>query len=172
MISASTDQQQQEQLIEKYMQLPNQVWDDIINQASKNVDVLKDHEAVKQLGSILKTNVRACKALGHPYVLQLGRIYLDMLNVYKVMSENITAAITHNGEQVRSMLFGICSIINVQVTKQPLIKSMRVVKKETLKLIANWVERSNDPQVNFYAVLRSQKIVDFASFILMFLDGA
>ena len=38
--------------------------------------------------------------LGHPYVLQLGRIYLDMLNVYKVMSENITAAITHNGEQV------------------------------------------------------------------------
>jgi hypothetical protein len=34
-------------------------------QASKNVDVLKDHEAVKQLGSILKTNVRACKALGN-----------------------------------------------------------------------------------------------------------
>merc|ERR1711963_1114380 len=93
MISASTDQQQQEALIEKYMQLPNAVWDDIINQASRNVDVLKDHEAVKQLGSILKTNVRACKALGHPYVLQLGRIYLDMLNVYKVMSENITIAI-------------------------------------------------------------------------------
>ena len=63
MISASNDSQQQEQLIEKYMSLPNQVWDDIINQAAKNVDVLKDHEAVKQLGSILKTNVRACKAL-------------------------------------------------------------------------------------------------------------
>ena len=103
-----------------------QVWDDIINQASNNVDVLKDHEAVKQLGSILKTNVRACKALGHPYVLQLGRIYLDMLNVYKVMSENITVAISCNGEVV---------------TKQPLIKSMRVVKKETLKLISCWVER-------------------------------
>ncbi len=43
-------------------------------------------EAVKQLGSILKTNVRACKALGHPFVAQLGRIYLDMLNVYKVTS--------------------------------------------------------------------------------------
>ena len=85
MISASTDAQQQETLIEKYMQLLNQVWDDIINQASKNVDVLKDQEAVKQLGSILKTNVRACKALGHPFVSQLGRIYLDMLNVYKVL---------------------------------------------------------------------------------------
>lgn len=50
----------------------------------QNVDILKNQEAVKQLASILKTNVRACKALGHPYVMQLGRIYLDMLNVYKV----------------------------------------------------------------------------------------
>merc|ERR1719429_941607 len=33
-------QPQQVALIEKYMQLPNAVWDDIINQASRNVDVL------------------------------------------------------------------------------------------------------------------------------------
>jgi exportin-1 len=52
-----------------------------------------------------------------------------MLNVYKVMSENIIAAIAMNGEGV---------------TKQPLIKSMRVVKKETLKLISDWVSKSND----------------------------
>lgn len=45
------------------------------------------------------------------------------------MSENITAAIQLNGEAV---------------TKQPLIKSMRVVKKETLKLISDWISRSND----------------------------
>merc|ERR1712025_1249997 len=112
-------------------------------------EVLKDSEAVKQLGSILKTNVRACKALGHPYVLQLGRIYLDMLNVYKVMSENITTAVTHNGEQV---------------TKQPLIKSMRVVKKETLKLIAHWVDRSNDPGMvldNFIPPLLEAVLTDY-----------
>merc|ERR1712025_1504743 len=112
-------------------------------------EVLKDSEAVKQLGSILKTNVRACKALQHPYVLQLGRIYLDMLNVYKVMSENITIAITHNGEAV---------------TKQPLIKSMRVVKKETLKLIACWVERSNDPGMvldNFIPPLLEAVLTDY-----------
>lgn len=35
MISAQTDTVMQEQLIEKYMLLPNQVWDDIISQASK-----------------------------------------------------------------------------------------------------------------------------------------
>lgn len=61
------------------------------------MDILKDPETVKQLGSILKTNVRACKAVGHQFVIQLGRIYLDMLNVYKCLSENISAAIQTNG---------------------------------------------------------------------------
>lgn len=71
MISAQNDQVAQEHLIERYLLLPNQVWDGIINQATQNVEVLKDPDAVKQLGNILKTNVRACKALGHPYVVQV-----------------------------------------------------------------------------------------------------
>ncbi|XP_076311776.1 exportin-1-like isoform X1 [Tachypleus tridentatus] len=149
MISAQTDQVVQEHLVEKYMFLPSQVWDDIINQATKNVDVLKDPEAVKQLGNILKTNVRACKSIGHPYVSQLGRIYLDMLNVYKVMSENITAAISLNGEVV---------------TKQPLIRSMRTVKKEALKLISGWVSRSTDSHMvleNFIPPLLDAVLLDY-----------
>jgi len=64
--------------------------------------------------------------------VQLGHIYLDMLNVYKVMSENVSSAVASSGENV---------------TKQPLIKSMRTVKKETLKLITSWVSRSCDPQI-------------------------
>ncbi|XP_063362432.1 exportin-1 [Cydia amplana] len=149
MISAQVDQVAQEQLIEKYMCLPNQVWDDIISQASHNVDILKDPEAVKQLVSILKTNVRACRALGHPYVVQLGRIYLDMLNVYKVMSENISQAIALNG---------------VAVTKQPLIKNMRIIKKETLKLISSWVSRSTDNSMvleNFIPPLLDAVLLDY-----------
>uniref|UniRef100_A0A0K2V5W1 Exportin-1 n=1 Tax=Lepeophtheirus salmonis TaxID=72036 RepID=A0A0K2V5W1_LEPSM len=148
MISAASDSRQ-DFIITKYMQLPNQVWDDIISQAAKNVDVLKDHEAVKQLGSILKTNVRACKALGHPYVVQLGHLYLDMLNVYKVMSENIATATAINGEQVK---------------RQPLIKLMRGVKKETLKLISCWVENSNEPQMvldNFIPPLLDSILLDY-----------
>lgn len=64
-----------------------------------------------------------------------------MLNVYKVMSENVSSAIATNGENV---------------TKQPLIKSMRTVKKETLKLISGWVSRSSDPEMVCLAVLYVQ----------------
>ncbi|KAK6636151.1 Exportin-1 [Polyplax serrata] len=149
MISAEVDEVVQTKLIEKYMALPNQIWDDVISSASKNVDVLKDMEAVKQLSGILKTNVRACKALGHAYVTQLGRIYLDVLNVYKVMSENISAAIALNGESV---------------TKQPLIQGMRVVKKETLKLISDWISNSNDQVMvlqNFIPPLLDAVLLDY-----------
>lgn len=149
MISAQSDQVAQDALIEKYMMLPNQVWDEIIAQASKNVDFLKTMAAVKQLGSILKTNVRACKALGHAYVLQLGRIYLDMLNVYKIMSENIIQAISVNGTNVNN---------------QPLIKAMHVVKKETLTLISEWVSRSSDDKMvidNFIPPLLDAVLLDY-----------
>ena len=60
--------------------------------------------------------------------------------MYKVMSENVSSAIATNGENV---------------TKQPLIKSMRTVKKETLKLISGWVSRSNEPQMVCNASLLS-----------------
>lgn len=139
----------QEHVMEKYMSLPNQGWDEVISQATQNVDVLKDQEAVKQLANILKTNVRACSATGHPFIIQMARIYLDMLNVYKVMSENISAAISLNGESV---------------TCQPLIKTMRVVRKETLNLISVFVSKSNDNKVvleNFITPLFDAVLLDY-----------
>jgi exportin-1 len=151
MISCQTDVPSQDQLIEKYMELPNSVWDTIILQATKDCNILKDPEIVKQLANIIKTNVRACQAVGYPYLNQLGRIYLDMLNVYKVMSSNISEAIAQHGE--------ICA-------KQPLIKSMRVVKKESLNLIGSWISKAgpSDPNMvveNFIPPLLDAVLLDY-----------
>ncbi|GFS30951.1 exportin-1 [Trichonephila inaurata madagascariensis] len=149
MIFCQTDSAVRDHLIEKYMLLPNEVWDAIIRQATKSVEVLQHEDAVKQLGNILKTNVRACMSLGHVYVTQLGRIYLDMLNVYKVMSENIIAIIAKHGESAM---------------KQSKIRGMRTVKKETLKLISLWISRSMDPEMvleNFIPPLLDAVLLDY-----------
>ena len=71
-----------------------------------------------------------------------------MLNVYKCLSENISQAVTLHGELfqpifARTHARGVA--IGNLVIKQPLIASMRVVKKETLKLISCWVSHSQDP---------------------------
>jgi exportin-1 len=87
--------------------------------------------------------------LGYPYINQLGRIYLDMLNVYKVMSSNISEAIAQHGE--------ICA-------KQPLIKLMRVVKKESLNLISSWISKSTDSEMvveNFIPPLLDAVLLDY-----------
>jgi len=150
MISAQTDIVVTERLIEKCMLLPNQVWDGIIQLATKNIETLRDQDTVKQLMNILKTNVSACKSIGHPFVIQLGRIYLDMVNVYKVLSENISSAVSSHGEAV---------------TRQPLIRSMRGVKKEALNLITTWVNKSNDPKLvkeNFIPPLMTTVLDDYS----------
>ena len=74
--------------------------------------------------------------------------YLDAC-FSQVMSENISTATSLNGESV---------------TRQPLIKSMRVVKKETLKLISCWVDRSNDANMvleNFIPPLLDAVLLDY-----------
>jgi hypothetical protein len=54
---------------------------------------------------------------------------MDMLLVYKTLSANIGAAIQSSGEAI---------------TKQPLIRAMRAVKRDVLKLISIWVGKSED----------------------------
>ena len=65
------DPVQQTRVIEKMMAVPNQIWDSIITRAAENSSVLQDPEIIKQLGHILKINVRGCTAIGHPFVAQV-----------------------------------------------------------------------------------------------------
>ncbi|CAK9301134.1 unnamed protein product [Gordionus sp. m RMFG-2023] len=141
----------QEALIQKYMVLPNQAWDEIVEEASKNVEILKDPNIVKQLGNILKTNIKACKSLEHAYVSQLAKIYLDMLNLYQVMNNNILQAFTANGPLVN---------------KQPLVQGMRAIKKDILRLISAWIGVASDPKLileNFVSPLLEAMLPSYST---------
>ena len=46
---------------------------------TQDLTVLQDLETIKQLGHILKTNVRACVAVGHPFVIQ---VYIHCIYTY------------------------------------------------------------------------------------------
>ena len=115
---------------------------EIVNQFFQDVTILADQEVLKNLAHILKTNVAACKSIGSPFFsqvcvyelgfsiihhFQLKRILNDMLSVYQVISSNLNKAVHEEGEQV---------------LKFPLIKQMRVVKKEILTLLSTWISRA------------------------------
>uniref|UniRef100_A0A915ECM6 Exportin-1 C-terminal domain-containing protein n=1 Tax=Ditylenchus dipsaci TaxID=166011 RepID=A0A915ECM6_9BILA len=105
--------------------------------------LLTDSEVLRNLAHILKTNVSACKSIGAPFFAQLKRILNDMLSIYQVTSGNLNKAVNEHGEAI---------------LKQPLLKTMRVVKKEILTLLSTWIahafeSRSDTPLVSPAAVI-------------------
>ena len=68
---------------ERLMAPPNATWQDILAQASQNAEVLRQGEVVRNVHTILSTNVSVCQSLGHPFIHQMQHIYMDMLQVYR-----------------------------------------------------------------------------------------
>ncbi|KAF8738531.1 hypothetical protein AX14_011182 [Amanita brunnescens Koide BX004] len=129
MISAQPNKPQQEKLIAKLMELPNNAWDSLMAQAAQNMDVLSSSDNIKILSNVLKTNVSACTSIGSFYLPQIGRIFLDMLGLYKAVSGIISETVAKQG---------------LIATKTPKIRQLRTVKKEILKLMETYIKKAED----------------------------
>ena len=129
MISAQGHKGTQERLISELMSLPNAAWDQIIQSAHENPSILQDSETIKIIGNIMKTNVAACTSIGAYFYPQIGRIYVDMLTMYRAASQLIDEAVKQQG--------------NI-ATKMPKVRGLRTVKKEILKLITTYVDKADD----------------------------
>ena len=148
MIAAQPNKASQEKLITKLMELPNNAvsfpaseaivcsliqsnlkWDSLMSQASRNMQVLDNVDNVKILANVLKTNVSACVSVGPFFLPQIGRIFLDMLGLYKVVSGIISETVARDGPIA---------------TKTPKIRHLRTIKKEILKLMETFIKQSDD----------------------------
>lgn len=129
MIAAQPDPDQQERLIARLMELPNSGWINLLEQAGNNVDVFSNGESIKVLANVLKTNVAACTSIGAPFISQLGQIYHDMLALYKSVSTIISGKVEAEG---------------LIATKTPLVRGLRTIKKEILRLVETYVSRAVD----------------------------
>jgi len=97
MISAQGQKPIQERLIAELMSLPNSAWDQIIQEANRDPSILQNGEHIKVIGNIMKTNVAACSSIGSYFYPQIGRIYLDMLTMYRASSGLIDEAVQREG---------------------------------------------------------------------------
>ena len=104
-------------------------WDTCIAQAGADVDMLNQPETVKLLANIIKTNVAGCVSVGSPFGHQIGRIFLDLLGLYKAVGGLISDAVLSQG---------------LVATKTPKVRGLRTIKKEILKLIDCYVQKADD----------------------------
>jgi hypothetical protein len=68
-----------------------------MKQAAVNMDVLSNPENLKILSNVLKTNVSAATSIGPFFTPQLGRVYMDMLGLYRAVSGVISETIAGEG---------------------------------------------------------------------------
>jgi len=129
MISAQGQKSVQERLIQELMAPANQAWDGIIQLATQDPTSLQNAETIKIVGNIMKTNVAACSSIGSYFYPQIGRIYMDMLSMYRAASGMISEAVTQQG---------------AIAPKTPKVRGLRTVKKEILKLIESYVNKADD----------------------------
>lgn len=79
-----------------------------MSQAAANQDVLGSAESIVVLSNVLKTNVSACTSIGSFYLPQIGRIFLDMLGLYKAVSTIISDTVAKDGAFLFCILWGLC----------------------------------------------------------------
>lgn len=132
MIQAEGDPHKRDEYLQKLMELPNQRWVEIIGQARQSVDYLKDQDVIRAILNILQTNTSVASSLGQCFLSQISLIYLDMLNVYRMYSELISSSIATGGPFASRTSF---------------VKLLRSVKRETLKLIETFVDKSEDQEL-------------------------
>ena len=144
-----------EEVVLKLMALPNSTWRAIIAQGGQDIQTLLQLETVKEIQKILRTNTRVCASAGSIFVHQLTTIFLDILNVYRLYSEQINTACAQQG---------------AIATRLVLFKTMRVVKSEILELMTTFIEVSRDIQggpqtcmVTFLPPLMTDVLTDYRS---------
>ncbi|GAA5797538.1 nuclear export factor CRM1 [Helicostylum pulchrum] len=131
MVAAQTNPPAQERLMNKFMELPNSAWENMMNQAKQNTDCLNNPSEIKVLSNVLKTNVAACRSVGSAYIIQLSKIYMDLLALYRIVGNLVSQSVATQGEIA---------------TKTPKVRGWRTIKKEILKLVDSYIECTDNIQ--------------------------
>ena len=126
-ISSVENVQTQELYIATLLHPLNQSWSDVISRAQGDMGILKDLNALRTLSLVLRIHERLAYTNGLAYGKHLNAIYLDMLQVYRIYSESVAQAAATSGSSVMSWEH---------------IKLMRKVKRDCLRLVVTFVDRS------------------------------
>lgn len=128
MLSMQTDKSTKEKLIAHLMEHPNRAWDTLIAQAG-SVDILDSINDLEAISNILKTNTAVCTSTGSSYISQLGRIYLDMLGLYRACGGIINQPPWRAG---------------LSAARTPQFRLLQTIRDEVLKLVDVFIKKADD----------------------------
>lgn len=129
MVSAHPDEGAREALTERLMLLPNSVWSRLMRSAAEDIACLQNVDVLRDVQRVLRINEAACRSIGATFAKQLGRLYLDMLNVYKAVAGVLASAVAASGD-------------GIMLTQ--LARLMSGVKRQVMALVGTYVDKADD----------------------------
>lgn len=149
MISEEKDLNNKNILLEQLMQYTQNDWQKVLEDANRDPSTLQDIDIIRTIGFIIKANERVAFALGHSYVHHLAKIFQELMQIYKLYSENISLAIASGPGSYNNII----------------LKATKTIRREILNLIATFIKQSENPEMivkDFLPVL-SDLITDYNS---------
>ena len=131
MIAEEKDVRKQEMLLSTLMQYTNQDWKQIIEMAKADSMCLQQDDVIRMISFIVRVNERVAYSVGSQYYLYLANIFQELLQVYKLYSDNISYAYAEG----QAMSNGA------------LLRVMKTVRRDVLKLITTFISKTQNHEI-------------------------
>jgi len=130
MIKAIPIKSDQEVSLKRLMDLENNSWKNVLESAkSLGPDYLRSAGTIRQIDFFIRVNEAVATSVGEIYSTYLKTVYSSMLDIYKFYSETISFQIQALGPAA---------------TNDGLIKILKVLRKNILKLFEIFMKNTND----------------------------
>jgi exportin-1 len=106
------------------MELPNQSWARMMAIAGSNPQCLFDSASIRDLKTIIRSNNRFARSLGEAYIVQISRIFMELLQLYQVYSTQLSETVQKEGPRA---------------AETSLMRGIRSLKSEIIELLKTFV---------------------------------
>jgi exportin-1 len=154
-VRSESRQDVRQRLVLKMMELPNQGWASFVAMGNSNPHLLWDMKHIREIKKILRTNRAVAAPVGEAFIVQMSRIYVEMLKLYEVYSQYVSDRLREQG---------------MIAAESSVVRGIRSVKSDILLLIKAFVENGGalNRQViceNFLPLLLEVVLSDYSTSI-------
>ena len=87
-----------ETLVVNLMELSNSSWLHLMTEGARDVNTLTQLDSVREVSRIIRTNTKVCSSAGAIFIHQLSTIFMDVMKVYQLFTDQIKVACASQGQ--------------------------------------------------------------------------
>lgn len=133
-LRAESQPDRRQGLVLRLMDMPNQSWTRFVADASHNPHLIQDLHVLRQVRYVLRLNREVATSLGEGFIVQISRLYVELLKSYQLFASFINETLKSQG---------------LRASETSMIREARKVKGEMLCLLEAFLSNGAQPHKQF-----------------------